>query len=128
MTTKKRRTLIRLSLIILIILFSFFLYLSGKQHEIFIDNKTIIIENEEYLNINTAKFKINDQDFIDIAKRKRKKVVVSGPNHKIIVEYKDESGEKISISKNINLGLKKDMIINIPALINNNSKFITEKE
>ncbi|MDN5341323.1 MAG: hypothetical protein PWP28_198 [Oceanotoga sp.] len=128
MTTKKRRTLIRLSLIILIILFSFFLYLSGKQHEIFIDNKTIIIENEEYLNINTAKFKINDQDFIDIAKRKRKKVVVSGPNHKIIVEYEDESGEKISISKNINLGLKKDMIINIPALINNNSKFITEKE
>ncbi|MDO7976951.1 hypothetical protein OF820_10940 [Oceanotoga sp. DSM 15011] len=128
MTTKKRRTLIRLSLIILIILFSFFLYLSGKQHEIFIDNKTIIIENEEYLNINTAKFKINDQDFIDIAKRKRKKVVVSGPNHKIIVEYEDESGEKISISKNISLGLKKDMIINIPALINNNSKFITEKE
>lgn len=128
MTTKKRRTLIRLSLIILIILFSFFLYLSGKQHEIFIDNKTIIIENEEYLNINTAKFKINDQDFIDIAKRKRKKVVVSGPNHKIIVEYEDESGEKISISKNINLGLKKDMIINIPALINNNSKFTTEKE
>lgn len=119
MKKNHKRNIIRLSLIVFLVVISVLLYFTGKEHEIFIDNKSININGIEYSYIDTSNIKINNQEFVEVKKNKRKKIIAVGPNHKITLEYKNSQGELISIEKPIKLGFKGDIIINIPALINN---------
>jgi hypothetical protein len=115
---KNRRNLIRISLIIVLIFISLLLFLFGKQHEVFVDNKTVEINGTQYLNIEKANIKIDDDEYIEVAKRKRKKLITVGPFHTITVQYTNEEGKTIILEEKINLGFKGDVVINIPALIN----------
>jgi hypothetical protein len=115
---KNRRNLIRISLIIVLIFISLLLFLFGKQHEVFVDNKTIEINGTQYLNIDKANIKIDDGEYIEVEKRKRKKLITVGPYHTITLQYTNEEGKTIILEEKINLGFKGDVVINIPALIN----------
>jgi hypothetical protein len=123
---KNRRNLIRISLIIVLIFISLLLFLFGKQHEVFVDNKTIEINGTQYLNIDKANIKIDDGEYIEVEKRKRKKLITVGPYHTITLQYTNEKGQTIILEEKINLGFKGDIIINIPALINN-KEFLSYK-
>jgi len=115
---KNRRNFIRISLIVILIFISLLLFLFGKQHEVFVDNKTVEINGTQYLNIDKANIKIDDDEYIEVAKRKRKKLITVGPFHTITVQYTNEEGKTIILEEKINLGFKGDVVINIPALIN----------
>ena len=69
------------------------LFISGKQHRVFIDNKKV----GEYTAIDVS-YSINGEKAKKIRVNKKAMVYVKGPKHKLIIEFKDNTGKKIKSS------------------------------
>ena len=51
----KRRLVIRIALVVLLDLLCFGLYYIGKEHDVYVDNKTVTIDGKEYQEIDTSR-------------------------------------------------------------------------
>jgi hypothetical protein len=119
--------IIRISLVVVLILIGIFLYTIGKQHKILIDNRDITVGDIAYRAGTTYNIWVDNQEIGMIKKGERIKVMVTGVSHKIIVEeIKDKvlSGKKYE--KMFKLKVNEDIVINIPAMINDLNEWINK--
>jgi len=112
-----RRLIVRISLIIGIIIIGVLLFVFGQQHKIFFDNKTYTFENVEYSQLDSITVEMNNE-VEEVKKKKRKVLYVQGPFQKVTVKYLNENGEEQVLEKKFSIKLNSEVVINLPALIN----------
>lgn len=119
-SVNKKRLVIRLVLLSLLIVFGFFLYYYGKEHEILLDNKTVEINGKSYEAAEFVRITINGDagKAIELYAKERDVVKVTGPNHTIKVEIVDEDSDKVikTEERDFNFGKTSSLMISIPAV------------
>lgn len=114
-----RRMIIRISVIVSLILLGFFLYIVGKEHKVFIDNKEISSGNIIYSAEDSYKVWMDNQEIGVVKKGQRKVAKVVGVSHKVTLQKirgKDLTGPVYE--RKFKLNPKEGAVLNIPALIN----------
>ena len=115
-----RMAKIRLAAIAVIIAFSVFLFLIGRQHTILVDNKTVTANEKEFQALQVVEVQINKQPFLELAARDRDKFDVVGQKHTVTIMYTDRNWEEQVVQRSFKVPLMQDMlIISIPALVGN---------
>ena len=77
------------------------LFISGKQHRVFIDNKKV----GEYTAIDVS-YSINGEKAKKIRVNKKAMVYVKGPKHKLIIEFKDNTGKNVILENKSKYNIK----------------------
>lgn len=109
-------------LLVVIIIVSVLLFITGRQHNIYIENKTV----SEYAAVKDIKYSLDGEKEKKIKPNKRKAEVVKGRSHKLLVEFKDDSGVSQKIEKKFELKATEDVIIYLPILVNDRNNWIEE--
>lgn len=109
-------------LIIVVIGISVALFVTGRLHNIYIENKS----KDGYLPVKGVTYSLNGEKAKKIRENKRGMVEGKGRTHELTVKYKDENGDKKEIKKELKLGITEDVIINLPILINGGDNWIEE--
>ena len=109
-------------LIIVVIGISVALFVTGRLHNIYIENKS----KDGYLPVKGVTYSLNGEKAKKIRENKRGMVEGKGRTHELTVEYRDENGDKKEIKKELKLGITEDVIINLPILINGGDNWIEE--
>ena len=109
-------------LLVVIIIVSVLLFITGRQHNIYIENKTV----GEYAAVKDIKYSLDGEKEKKIKPNKRKAEIVKGRSHKIIVEFKDSSGAVQTIERKFDLKATENVIIYLPILVNNGNSWIEE--
>ena len=123
----RKRIIIRIALIAILILIGIFLYTTGKEHKVLIDNKDIMVNDNTYGASAVYKVWVDNQEIGVLEKDKRMVATVTGVSHKIVVEeisnqvLSGEKYERIFKFKN-----NEGAVINIPAMINNLNEWINK--
>ena len=123
----RKRIIIRITLIAVLLLISVFLYTTGKEHKVLIDNKDTVVNDNTYNASAVYKVWVDDQEIGVIEKGKRMVATVKGASHKIVVEeisnqvLSGEKYERIFKFKN-----NEGAVINIPAMINSLNEWINK--
>ena len=118
-----KKTLIRLAVIIVLVIISIFLYVNGQEHKVFVENKTIEINGTEYTKLPMIKVKTTDKN-LSVRAGRRSVFYAKGLSASVELSYKDEKEKDIKVTKSFNLPLNKDIILNIPALLTDNSQSV----
>ncbi len=111
--------LAQLGLVAVMVLIGVYLFISGKEHKVFIENKTA----GEYKAVKVAYYTVNDQEEEKIKKRKKKLAKVKGKSHEITVVYKDGDKEQ-KVTKEFTLGAMDEATISIPSLLGGSAQWI----
>lgn len=117
-----KNRLAQLALVAVMLLLSTFLFITGKEHKVFIENKTV----GEYKAVKVAEYTVNDQEAVKIKKRKKKLAKVKGRTHEISVTYKNGDKEQ-TVTKKFTLGAMDEATISIPVLLKDGSDWIEIK-
>lgn len=118
--TFNRKTWIRLGAIVVILIFSVFLFFIGRQHTVLVDNKTITVNGTEVKALQLVEVQINKLDALELAARDRDKFEVTGQTHEVAVVYTDSNWEEHEIKRKFKIPLMQDMVmILVPALVAN---------
>lgn len=123
----RKRIIIRIALIAVLILIGIFLYTTGQEHTVLIDNKDIIVNDNTYNASTVYKVWVDNQEIGVIEKDKRMVATVTGVSHKIVIEeisnqvLSGEKYERIFKFKN-----NEGAVINIPAMINSLNEWINK--
>lgn len=96
----------RIGVILAMILLGIFLFISGKEHAVFIENK-----GEKYTPKN-AYYIIDGKKEVRIKKKKKKREYLKGVNHTIEVRFKDADGIEKKIVKEFKTKMGKKITIN----------------
>ena len=123
----RKRIIIRIALSAVLILIGIFLYTTGQEHTVLIDNKDIIVNDNTYNASTVYKVWVDNQEIGVIEKDKRMVATVTGVSHKIVIEeisnqvLSGEKYERIFKFKN-----NEGAVINIPAMINSLNEWINK--
>lgn len=115
---KKKLFIIRFTILALLILLSIFLYITGKEHKIFIDNKNISLNGVSYIAEKSFKIVIDGKDCGIIEKGERMVAKVTGTRHIVTIEELENkifTGKKYE--KNLKLNSNENVVINIFEII-----------
>lgn len=104
----------RTGVILAMILLGIFLFISGKEHAVFIENK-----GEKYTPKN-AYYILDGKKEVKIKKKKKKREYIKGVNHTIEVRFKDADGVEKKIVKEFKTKMGKKIMINV-AMIESDS-------
>lgn len=107
------------ALIVVLIGISTALFISGKQHKIFIDNKKV----GEYAAVDIS-YSVNGDKTKKIRVNKKAMVYVKGPKHKLTIEFKDNTGKDVVLENEFKLTPTEDATIYLPLLINGEENWI----
>ncbi len=117
----KRRLAIRLALVILLVLLCFGLNYIGKEHDVFLDNKTVTIDGKEYREIEYLSLVIdgNEKGSVEYYAGDRDLVKLRGPNHKIKITVMDEDSEEVIkvVERSVGLGTVRAVMFSMPAIV-----------
>jgi len=97
---------IRIGVILAMIILGVFLFISGKEHVIFIENK-----GEKYTPKN-AYYILDGEKEVKIKAKKKKREYAKGVNHTIEIRFKDTSGVEKKIVKEFKTKMGKRITIN----------------
>lgn len=100
---------IRVAAVIVVILVAIVMYVIGKQHNVYVDNK----DQGSYKAFSFCEVTIDSQESLQLAKRDRDVFTVVNQGHKFTVEA---NGESRTVKLNIPLQMK-NVLINIPAFM-----------
>ena len=120
------RTLQRIVALCLIVAFSTFLFYIGREHQIFIDNKTIELESESFRALKFITVSVNGASPIELMARDRDLVKVVGPSFRFKLEVMDEYGEEVErvIEKELRLDFTKDVMLSMPLMAADRDDYI----
>lgn len=112
------RHVFRLMILAFFVALGTWLFYIGREHQVFLDNKSIEIEGRNFKALKLVKVSVNGGDFIEFMPRDRDLVKVVGPVFGIKVEVMDEFGESLekTIEKELKPGFSKDMMLSLPLL------------
>ena len=120
MEINKKRLIIRVALIALLVLLCFFLYYIGKEHNVYLDNKTVTIDGREYEEIEYLSIVIdgNEKGSVEYFAGDRDMVKLRGPSHTIKIVVMDEDTEEVikTVERKLSLGTVPAMMLSIPAM------------
>ncbi|MCI7607022.1 MAG: hypothetical protein MSS69_09765 [Spirochaetales bacterium] len=111
---------IRIIAILLVILLAVVMFIIGKQHKIYFDNK----DWGPYKAYQFVEVSVDKQDSVELAKRDRDVFTVVAQGHTI---YIDAMGDEKEVKIHIPLFMK-NVLINIPALMNGEDQDVWMEE
>lgn len=111
-----KRNLIRIALVVVLIALGFGLYVLGKEHHIFVDNKDIVINGVEYKSENTITVVVDNVDLEEVKKGKRKVAYSPGPWHKITAVEILPDGSTREVERKFTLSPRDVAVVNLVAL------------
>lgn len=120
------RHLLRLLLLIVIVALGTWLFYIGREHQVFLDNKTIEVGGQSFKALDLVHVSVNGGEPIEFMPRDRDITKAVGPTFKVKVEVMDEDGENAvkTIEKTLTPGFSKDMMLSLPLLVAERSDFI----
>ena len=112
------RTLQRIAAVCLVAALSTLLFYIGREHQIFIDNRSIEVENESFRALKFVRVTVNDAPPVELMPRDRDLVKVVGPSFRFKVEVMDEFGEEVEkvMERELRLGFAKDVMLSMPLM------------
>lgn len=109
-------------LVLIMILLSVFLFVTGRQHMVYVENGK---KNDSIKSVDVS-YSIDGAKMTKIKPTKKKLELVKGKKHVILVEFKGENGELKSIKKEFILKITENAEISLPLLINQKDNWINE--
>lgn len=106
-------------LVIVLVGIATFLFISGKQHRVFIDNKKV--GNYEAVDVS---YSVDGEKLKKIKVNKKAMIYVKGPKHTIAIEFKDTTGEKVVLENEFKLPATADGTIQLPLFINGEENWL----
>ena len=111
----------RLVLIAALILLGVCMFFIGREHQIFLDNKTL----GDFKALEQVNVTINNGETVELMTRERGVKKIVGTKFEIKAEVFDENGEiSKTITKEVKLCLSKDIMINLPTFAAGDENFI----
>ena len=111
----------RLVLVAALIALGVWLFYIGREHQIFLDNKTF----GDFKALEQVNVSINNGETVELMPRERDMKKVVGSKFEIKAEVFDDKGEiSNTITKTINLCFSRDIMINLPAFAGGAENFI----
>lgn len=111
----------RLLVIAGLVWFGFWLYCAGMEHKIYLDNKPIN-GNKSLELVNVS---INGGESAELMPRDRDMRKAVGSEFELKAEILDEDGKiENTITRNITIGLSKDIMISLPSLVSGSGDFV----
>ncbi len=120
---------VRLGVIVIVVLLAVFLYHFGKQHTVYVDNRTIEIDGESYKALDWAEVSIDGRDSQEYSPRTRREEIVQRQKHTIHVIYEDEDFNQFEVEAEFSIPLNDtQVVLSLPALVAGLSEdqYITE--
>jgi len=111
-----KRNVIRIALVVVLVALGFGLYVLGKEHQVFVDNKDIVINGVEYKSENTIKVVVDNVDLEEVKKGKRKVAYTPGPWHKITAVEILPDGRTREVERKFTLSPNDAAVVNLVAL------------
>lgn len=116
----KKRLIIRIVLVVLMILLCFVLFYLSKEHDVLLDNKTVLIEGHEYREIKYMNVIIDGKKdkAMEFYAGDRDAVKLKGPKHKIKITVLNEDTEEIikTVESSLDLGTASRIMYSLPAI------------
>lgn len=116
----KRRLVIRIALVVLLVLLCFGLYYIGKEHDVYVDNKTVTIDGREYQEIEYLALVVNgdEKDSVEYFAGDRDVLKLQGPNHTLKIIVMDEDTEEVikTVERKLSLGTIPAIMVSLPAI------------
>ncbi len=120
---------VRLGVIVVVILLAVFLYHYGKQHTIYVDNRTTEIDGVSYKALEWAEVSVDGMEAEEYSPRTRREATVTRQKHTIHVLYEDEDFNQFEIEAEFSVPLNENQVVlSLPALVAGlgEDKYITE--
>lgn len=116
----KRRLVIRIALVVLLVLLCFGLYYIGKEHDVYVDNKTVTIDGKEYQEIDYLALVVDgdEKNSVEYFAGDRDVMKLRGPNHTIKIIVMDEDTEEVikTVERKLSLGTIPALMVSMPAI------------
>ncbi len=90
-----RRNGVRILLAAALVLLGVYLYVSGKQHQMFVDNMAVEIEGKTYAPEALVRAAFDGGEPLELASGDRDVTQVVGPRHSVKIEVLNESGDVV---------------------------------
>ncbi len=120
---------VRLAVIVVVILLAVFLYCYGKQHTVYVDNRTIEIDGVSYRALDWAEVTVDGAKKQEYSPRTRREETVMRQKHTIHVLYEDEDFNQFEVEGEFSIPLNEtQVVLSLPAFIAGlpEEDFITE--
>lgn len=95
------------------------LFITGKQHKVFIDNKGMAVD---------VSYSFNGEKDKRVRKDRKAMVYVKGPKHEVTIKFKDQTGNEVTLNKEFKLTPMEEATIFIPLMINDDKDWIKSNE
>ena len=120
------RILQRAAVVLLIIALGTWLFYIGREHQIFLDNKSITRGDQNFKAFEQVNVSVNNGSKIELLARDRDMTKAVGPAFALRVEILDSLGGDVAkvIELQVRPEFNRDMLINIPLLAAGRSDFI----
>ena len=102
------------------------LFYVGREHQIFLDNKTIELEGVTFKALQEVRVSVNGGDPVELLARDRDVVKAVGPSFSLRVEVLDSMGGNVerTIELRLTPGFGKDMMLSLPLLAAGREDFL----
>lgn len=115
----KRTLLIRIGAILLLVAVAAVMFVIGRGHTVYIDNKTLEVGEESYTYMNKVVVRVNGEQIAKLAKRERGMATCIGQGFDMeLTVTREKGGEEEIIPIHLDLPYSMDGIIfNVPAYL-----------
>ena len=116
----------RLVVLALLIALGTWLFYIGREHQIFLDNKSIERDGKNFKALEQVNVSLNGGEPIELLARDRDVTVFVGPKAKVKIEVFDSMGGDVErvVEIEIEPGFDKDLMLSIPLLAAQRTDFI----
>ena len=109
---------VRLAVVVVVILLAVFLYHYGKQHTVYVDNRTIEIDGVSYKALDWAEVSVDGREAEKYSPRTRREETVIRQKHTIHVVYEDEDFNQFEVDAEFTVPLNEtQVVLSLPALV-----------
>ena len=109
---------VRLAVVVVVILLAVFLYHYGKQHTVYVDNRTIEIDGVSYKALDWAEVSVDGREAEEYSPRTRREETVIRQKHTIHVVYEDEDFNQFEVDAEFTVPLNEThVVLSLPALV-----------
>ena len=108
---------IRVSIVVLILIFAIVLFFVGKQHQFLLDNNTKEINGKTYSSLSLVEAQIDKNEVLELPRRTRLDTYATGQKHTLTVTY-NKNGSEVTKSVKFKVPVGEDItLISIPAFV-----------
>ncbi|MDR2179011.1 MAG: hypothetical protein LBP21_01760 [Synergistaceae bacterium] len=120
------RALQRFAVLCLILVLSAWLFYIGREHQVFLDNKTIEAGGQSFRALDFVRVSVAGKPPVELMPRDRDVMAAVGPRFTVKVELMDEFGEEVErvVEKEITPGFSGDMMLSLPLLAAGRDDFL----